>query len=278
MSDAPGGPRRLCLITGASAGIGAAFAGVYAANGYDLALTARRSDRLEALAATLRRQHGVEAIALADDLSDPQAPARLVAALAAQGRAVDALVNNAGYGLRGNHGERPWAEHQAFLQVMVAAPAALAHEVVPGMRARGFGRIVNVASLLGLMPALPGQGLYSASKAFLVKFSEGLHLELRGTGVHVTALCPGLTRSEFHAVAHMNEVTAQAPPFVWMEAEPVALAGYAAVEANRAICVPGGPNKAMAGLFRLLPEGWGMALTARSQAGGHDPRPGSPRR
>ena len=264
MSGAPA-LRRLCLVTGASAGIGAAFARLYAAEGYDVALTARRADRLETLAASLRDGFGVEAFAVPGDLASPDTPGRLVADLAARGRVVDALVNNAGYGLRGDHGTRPWAEHQAFLQVLVAAPAALAHEVVPGMVERGFGRIINVASLLGLMPSLPGQGLYSASKAFLVKFSEGLHLETRGTGVHVTALCPGLTRSEFHAVADMNEVTAPAPAWVWQEAEAVARAGYAAVEANRAICVPGAPNKAMAALFKLLPERLGMALTERSQ-------------
>ena len=261
---APG--RRLCLVTGGSAGIGAAFARVYAAHGYDLALTARRADRLDALAQALRDDFGVEAITLPADLALPETPARLVAALAAQGRVVDALVNNAGYGLRGAHATTPWADHQAFLQVLVAAPAALAHAVLPGMVERRFGRIVNVASLLGLMPALPGQGLYSASKAFVVKFSEGLHMETLGTGVHVTALCPGLTRSEFHAAAGMTEVIAMAPPFVWMDAAPVAQAGYAAVEANRAICVPGVPNKAMAALFRILPERLGMNLVARGQA------------
>jgi short-subunit dehydrogenase len=259
---APAG-RRLCLVTGASAGIGAAFARTYAAHGYDLALTARRAERLEALAATLRSDFGIEVLVLPGDLALPETPERLVTELAAQGRAVDALVNNAGYGLRGDHGVRPWAEHQAFLQVLVAAPAALAHLVLPGMVERGFGRIVNVASLLGLMPALPGQGLYSAAKAFLVKFSESLHLETRGTGVHITALCPGLTRSEFHQVAAMQDRVAIAPPWMWLEADDVAEAGYAAVEANRPICVPGGVNKALAALARALPEQWGMRLMAR---------------
>jgi short-subunit dehydrogenase len=259
----PAAPRRLCLVTGASAGIGAAFARTYAAHGYDLALTARRADRLEALAADLAREFGVEAIALPGDLALPETPARLVADLAARGRHVDALINNAGYGLRGDHAANPWSEHQAFLQVLVAAPAALTHAVLPGMVERGYGRIVNVASLLGLMPALPGQGLYSAAKAFLVKFSEGVHLETRGKGVHVTALCPGLTRSEFHQIAAMGDLVAQAPSWMWLEAPAVAEAGYAAVEANRPICIPSRANKAMAAVFHALPEQWGMKLMAR---------------
>jgi short-subunit dehydrogenase len=252
--------RRLCLITGASAGIGAAFARVYAAHGYDVALTARRADRLEALARTLSRDFGVEAFALPADLALPETPERLVAELKARGRTVDALVNNAGYGLRGDQGDHPWADHQAFLQVMVAAPAALTHLVLPDMIARRFGRIVNVASLMGLIPSPPSEGLYSPAKSFLVKFSEGLHLEVRAAGVHVTALCPGLTRSEFHQVAALSDAVVRAPPWLWMEAEAVAVAGYAAVEVNRAICVPGGPNKAIAALMRLLPESLGMAL------------------
>jgi short-subunit dehydrogenase len=261
--SAVAGRRRLCLITGASAGIGAAFARVYAAHGYDLALTARRTDRLEALAEALRREFAVEALALPGDLALPETPERLVGELAARGRAVDALVNNAGYGLRGGRAARPWAEHQAFLQVLVAAPAALAHQVLPGMVERRFGRIVNVASLMGLMPAPPSQGLYSAAKSFLVKFSEGLHLEVRDADVHVTALCPGLTRSEFHQVAGLDQMVMRAPAGLWMQADAVAEAGYDAVEANRPICIPGGPNKAMAALARALPERWGMALMAR---------------
>jgi short-subunit dehydrogenase len=262
MSD-PAATRRLCLITGASAGIGAAFARLYAAHGYDLALTARRADRLEALAAELSTEFGIEAFALPGDLADPQTPARLVAEIAARGRQVDVLINNAGYGLRGDHAVHPWAEHQAFLQVLVAAPAALVHAVLPGMTERHYGRIINVASLLGLMPALPGQGLYSAAKAFVVKFSEGVHLEAKGTGVHVTALCPGLTRSEFHQVAAMGEMVAKAPAWMWLGAPAVAEAGYAAVEANQPICVPSRANKAMAALFKIVPERWGMGLMAR---------------
>jgi len=255
--------RRLCLVTGASAGIGAAFARVYAKQGFDLALAARRADRLEALGRSLAAEFGIEAVALPEDLSDPAAPERLIAALAARGRAVDVLVNNAGYGLRGDYADQDWAEQRAFLQVLVAAVAELSHRVLPGMVGRRYGRIVNVASLMGLMPAMPGHGLYSAAKAFVVKFSEGLHLETQGTGVHVTAVCPGLTRSEFHDAAALREAVEAAPAWMWMSAEAVAEAGYAAAEANRPIATPGSSNRAIAAFARLLPEEWGMALMAR---------------
>jgi short-subunit dehydrogenase len=255
--------RRLALVTGASAGIGAAFARTYAAAGYDLALTARRGDRLEALAAEISRDHAVEAYPLPADLAEPAAPERLVGQIVARGRVVDALVNNAGYGRAGPYATSDWAEHRAFLQVMTAAPAELAHRVLPGMIERGFGRIVNVASLLGLTPAIPDHGLYSAAKAFVVKFSEGLHLETLGTGVHVTAVCPGLTRSEFHTDPSLRGAVDAAPAWAWMEAEAVADQGFAAAEANQPICVPGATNKAMAAAARFLPETWGLALVAR---------------
>jgi short-subunit dehydrogenase len=255
--------RRLCLVTGASAGIGAAFARVYAANGYDVALTGRRGARLEGLAEELRQDHRIEAFALPADLADPAAPERLTAELAARGRHVDALVNNAGYGLAGPYAASEWAEQRAFLQVMTTAVAELSHRALPGMVERRFGRIVNVASLLGLTPAIPDHGLYSAAKAFVVKFSEGLHLETLGTGVHVTVVCPGLTRSEFHSDPGLRDAAAGAPEWAWMEARAVAEQGYEAAEANRPISVPGPANKAMAALAHLLPEAWGLAVVAR---------------
>jgi len=253
--------RRLALVTGASAGIGAAFAQVYASRGWDVALTARRADRLGELAQDIRRRHGVAVLPVAADLADPAAPQAILVRLADQGRAVDALVNNAGYGVPGHYADTAWADQGAFLQVMVTAPCELAHRLVPGMAARGFGRIVNVASLAGLAPGGPGATLYAASKAFLVRFSESLHLETRGKGVHVTALCPGFTYSEFHDVTGSRAQVARAVPrWAWMSSEDVAAAGYDAVEANRAVCVPGAANKAAALLARLLPQSWGLAV------------------
>ena len=150
----------------------------------------------------------------------------------------------------------------------MTAPSELAHRVLPGMTERGFGRIVNVASLAGLVPGGPGATLYGASKAFLVRFSQSLHLEVRGAGVHVSALCPGFTYSEFHDANDTRaQITRSTPEWLWMGADEVAAAGYEAAEANRPICVTGAPNKAIAALGKLIPDEWAMALIA-SQAGG----------
>lgn len=257
-------PARLVLITGASSGIGAAFAESYAARGWDLALTARRADRLEVLAERLAREHGVQAFALPADLADPETPARLVADVSGRGRQVDALVNNAGYGLRATFSRQSPHDQRMLLEVLVVGLSALTREVLPGMRERGYGRIVNVASVLGLVPGSPNSVLYSASKAFVVSLSEGLHLENRATGVHVTALCPGLTVSEFHDVAGITDEIAATPRFIWMTAQAVAEAGIEAVEANRALCTPGAFNRLLTAAAKVLPEDWALSLMAWS--------------
>ena len=259
--------RRLALITGASAGIGAAFARVYAAHGYDIALAARRQDRLDALGEEIRLHYGVETLSITADLADPQASAGIVERLTAHGRTADVLVNNAGYGLPGRYVDAEWADHAAFLRVMVTAPCDLARRLVPGMLERRFGRIVNVASLAGLVPGSAGSTLYAASKAFLVRFSQSLHLETRGQGVHVTAVCPGFTHSEFHDVTGSRALVNQSvPAWAWLGADEVAAAGYEAAEANRPVSVPGAPNKVAAALVKLLPEDWTLALMSTQGA------------
>jgi len=255
--------RRLALITGASAGIGAASARIYASHGYDVALTARRADRLEGLAAEIKLRSGVEAYAIPADLSDPAGVDTVLAALAEQGRVVDALVNNAGYGLPGTYAATRWAEQASFLQVMLTSVCEMTHKVLPGMVERRFGRIVNVASLAGLVPGAAGHTLYAATKGFLVKFSQSLHLENLATGVHVSALCPGFTYSEFHDVNGARAQVSQAvPEWMWLGADEVAAAGYEAAEANRPICVPGAPNKAIAAIAKAVPDDWALALMA----------------
>jgi len=255
--------RRLALITGASSGIGAAFARILAGHGYDVALTARRTDRLEALADEIRLRFGGEALTVVADLAEPDAPQAILEHLADHGRTVDALINNAGYGLPGAYASTNWADQRAFLQVMTIAPCDLAHRVLPGMVERRFGRIVNVASLAGLIPGSPGHTLYGASKAFLIRFSQSLHLETQAEGVHVSALCPGFTYSEFHDSNDTRaRISAAAPDWLWLGADEVAAAGYEAMEANRAICVPGAPNKAVAAFAKAIPDDWALALMA----------------
>jgi len=255
---------RLALVTGASSGIGAAFARIYAAHGYDLAITARRADRLNALADEVRLRHGVEVLVIPADLADAAAPASILAEIATHGRVADALINNAGYGAPGAFGAGDWKDEQAFLRVMLMAVCELTHSVLPGMRERAFGRIVNVASVAGLVPGGASTAMYGAVKAFLVRFSQSLHLETRAAGVHVTALCPGFTYSEFHDVNDTRALIGErVPPWLWLGADEVAAAGYEAAEANRPICVPGAPNKAIVAAAKILPDEWGMALMSR---------------
>jgi short-subunit dehydrogenase len=257
--------RRLVLVTGASAGIGAAFADVFAAHGFDVAITARREARLEAVAAGLRDRYGVNVHVFAVDHADPASAARLCQELSSRGLTVDALVNNAGYGVPGLYNAVPWQVHEDFLRVMVAGVCELTYRLMPGMIARGYGRIVNVASLAGLVPAPAGHALYGASKAFLIKMSEALAHEGRPHGVHVTALCPGFTLSEFHDVTGTREQMRGLPSWMWLDAATVAQQGYDAVMAGQPMRITGGVNKAVALAVRYVPQ-WIVQLVGRRMA------------
>jgi short-subunit dehydrogenase len=255
-------PCSCALVTGASAGIGAAFARALAARGCALVLTARRLDRLEALAAELRAAYGAAVECIACDLADPGAPDFLLAETQRRGIAVDMLVNNAGYGVTGSLVSREWKTHADFIQVMITAPTELCYRFVPAMRERGFGRIVNVASFAGLMPAPAGHTLYAASKAYLIRFSEALALENRHHGINVCALCPGFTRSEFHDVTGSRESVSKMPKWVWLDAEQVAREGLDAVERGRIVHVNGWRYRAIKALFKLLPDPLALRLIA----------------
>lgn len=255
--------RKRALVTGASAGIGAEFARQLAARGCDLVLTARREDRLQTLAAELRAQHDIDVQVIVDDLADPAAPARIVAAATAHGRGVEILVNNAGYGVPGRYDKVDWTTHARFMQVLVTAPLQLCHLVLPMMREHGYGRIVNVASLAGLVPATPGNTLYGPAKAFLMRVSQALALENRARGIHVCALCPGFTHSEFHDVSRARELVSKLPGWMWSNADDVVRQGLDALESGRVVCVPGRANRAIKVLSDLLPDRLALALVAR---------------
>jgi len=246
--------RRVVLITGGSSGIGEAFADVFAAAGFDLIITARREDRLHAVQARLQQQHGIRVEVIPADLSLRETPERLCAEIASRGLQVDALVNNAGYGVPGSYVASTWETHAAALQVLVVAVAELTRRLVPGMIDRGYGRIINVASLAGLVPAPAGHTLYAASKAFLIKFSESLAHEVRRHGVYVTAVCPGFTLSEFHDVTGTRAAVSRMPGFMWMSAADVAQQGFAAVMAGEPMIINGRVNRAIATLVRVLPQ------------------------
>ncbi len=257
---------RTALVTGASAGIGEAFAEALAARGADLILTARRTDRLNALGDRLRTAHGVEALVIAADLSRPEAPEDIAAQVAAAGKSVDILVNNAGYGQGGHFEDAGWPVHRDFIELMVTSYVRLAHLFLPGMQARAYGRIINVASVAGLIPGSAGHTLYGAVKAFLVSFSQSLAAENAGKGVHVSALCPGFTKSEFHDVNNTRSLVSALPAYMFMDAAPVAEGALDAVERAHVVYVPGLWNKFVITLIRLLPRPWGAALVLRQSA------------
>ena len=248
------------LVTGASSGIGAEIAREYAARGKPLILTARRTERLDALAAELSAR--VPCVVIAADLADPAAPARLFAETQARGLTVDTLVNNAGYGVPGRFLSSDWHVHADFLQVMIVAIGQLTHLYLPAMERAGRGRILNIASLAGLVPASAGHTMYGATKAWLIRFSECLALEVGPKGVHVTALCPGFTYSEFHDVNGMREKVSKLPKMLWLSSEQVAKIGVDAVESGKTRVVTGGANKVVAFVSKYLPDALARAIVA----------------
>ena len=246
--------KRWALVTGASAGIGEAFARELATRGNSLVLTARRLDRLEALAAGLKSKHSIATECIAADLAQPNAVDELCAEIAKRGVAIDILINNAGYGVAGNFLAPSWETHSDFFRVLMMAPCELVYKLLPGMRERGFGRIANIASLAGLMPASAGHTLYAASKAFLIKFSQSLALENSDKGVKVCAVCPGFTYSEFHDVVGTRAKVSGMPAWMWSKAGDVAREGIDAMERGEIVFVAGRLNRFIKTLFKLVPD------------------------
>jgi short-subunit dehydrogenase len=232
------------LITGASAGLGAEFARQCAKRGEPLALAARRRDRMEALAAELGGAvHIFEA-----DLAKAGAAASLIAELEAEGLSVGTLINNAGFGLGGKFADRPLGRFSEMIDLNVRTLTELCHLVLPAMRARGKGGILNVASTAAFQPG-PNMAVYYATKAYVLSFTEALHHELKGTGIHVSALCPGPTHSEFSDVAESHSPTLER---MKMPAAPVVAAGLDGLDRNKAVVVPGFRNKVGANASRFL--------------------------
>lgn len=210
-----------------------------------MVLVARRRERLETLASELGRARVVVA-----DLAAPGAPAKLIEAVAAQGLTVETLVNNAGFGLTGRFAERPLDRQREMIDLNVAALAELTHLVLPGMLERHRGDILNVASTGAFQPG-PGFAVYFATKAFVLSFTEALHQELRGSGINVSALCPGPTRTEFGTVAG---VTSAAFDKFAADAPAVVAAGLRGLARNEAVVIPGLANKISAQSSRIMPR------------------------
>ncbi len=239
------------MITGASSGLGTEFAELCAADGYDLVLVARRGARLEELGTALTGRHGVRCDAVDADLAEPGAAETVVARMGPD--PVDVLVNNAGFGSLGPFAESDVGTVERMIAVNVSALTALTRLLVPGMIARVRGGILNVASTAGFVPG-PLMAVYYATKAYVISFSEALTEELRGSGVHVTVLCPGPTRTEFQAVAHMETARLFRMPGV-MNAPAVARAGYRGLLRRQRMVVPGALNRLTAFAPRITPRG-----------------------
>jgi short-subunit dehydrogenase len=227
---------RTALVTGGNAGLGLSFAHQLAAAGCRLVLVARRADKLEAVAEQLRADHGVEVICVVDDLSDPEAPRRIFEAT--EHLQVDVLVNNAGAAGPDLLDDRDWAAQQRFFELMIRSVAHMCHHFVPPMRERGYGRVINVASVAGRVPRAAGAN-YGPAKAYVIAVSEELALILAGTGVNVSALCPGFTHTEFHAVGGLQQMKDRLPGWMWYDADTVVAEGLVAVERGRSVQISG---------------------------------------
>ena len=244
--------RKTALVTGASSGIGLDLAKRFAAEGHDVALVARSEGKLKELAAALEAEHKVRAHVVTADLAQPRAAETLVAALEARGIDVDVLVNNAGYASYGAFEKTDLADELNMIQVNVVALTHLTKLFVRKMVAKKSGRVLNVASTAAFQPG-PLMAVYYATKAYVLSFSEALANELAGTGVTVTALCPGPTKTGFQARAQMEQSKLVRGKEI-MTAETVARIGYAGLMKGKTVVIPGVSNKMMAQAVRFLPR------------------------
>jgi short-subunit dehydrogenase len=244
------------LITGASSGIGVALAGELARRGHALTLVARRADRLRDLATRINGEHGVRVEYVAANLTDAADRDRIAAEVAAHGQVVDVLVNDAGMGTIGRFHELPVATELQLIRLNIEAMVALCGAFLPGMVERGSGKVLNVASVSGFMP-VPQQATYSASKAFVLTFTEALTIDLHGTGVTATALCPGPVKTEFGGIIE------GLPSALYVEPERVAREAIDGLEQGRLSVVPGAMNKVNAVSGRYTPRRVFLPLARR---------------
>jgi hypothetical protein len=259
--------RELALITGASAGIGMELAKLFAADGHDLILVARRADILERLAVELRQAHGGTVYVWPADLADPAAAEALHARATAEGLQIDALVNNAGFGALGGFAELPRERQLAIIDVNLRVVTDLTHRFLPAMRQRRRGQIMILGSVAGFLPG-PYMAVYYATKAYLQSFSLALAEELAGSGVTVTCLCPGYTATEFQAVANMDRA-GRIMRMTPMSAAAAARIGYRGLMAGRRLVVPGWKNRMGVFIMRFVPRRVLAWVVARLQATGY---------
>jgi hypothetical protein len=249
-------------VTGASSGIGAEVARELARRGHHLTLAARREERLRSLAGEIANDLGGEAAVIACDLSEPAERLRLLSEISSSGRAVELLVNNAGFGGGGDFASSDTDRTLKMVRLNVEAVVDLAGRVVEGMVRRGRGAIVNIASTAAFQP-LPGQAAYAASKAFVLSFSEAIQTELAGSGVSVTAVCPGPVRTEFVDIAGLGDVEDRTPDLIWMSAADVARDAVSGADRGKRVVVPGPINRAGSIAGQHLPRALALPLMKR---------------
>ncbi len=256
-------PASTSLITGASSGIGEEFARQLAARGHGVFLVARRAERLRELAGELEREHGVRAEVAACDLTERQSVAALPDLIAERGLTIDVLVNNAGFSTVGDVHENP-DRQLGMVRVNVEALVALTSAILPGMSDRGQGAVINVASVAAFQP-IPAQAVYAATKAFVLSFSEAVSSELKGTGVTMTALCPGPVATEFVETAGFKKSQQDmGPSLMWSSAHDVAKAAIEGAEKGKRVVVPGLGNRATATFGQHAPRMFLLGPFARA--------------
>ena len=236
------------LITGATAGIGAAYAKLLAKEGFDLVLVARDLPRLKGVAKELSKLYKIKAETIKADLTKPAQLAKVEKRLANNSKPIEVLINNAGFGLKDSFLVSNLAKEQELLDVVVTAPMRLSHAVLPGMIKRNSGSIVNVSSVASFIAG----GTYSAAKSYLTVFSEYLHTELRDTNIKVSALCPGFTRTEFHARGKMK--MSGLPNYMWTTVDQVVAKSWRYVKAGKVICIPGWQYMLLSSIARIAPR------------------------
>lgn len=241
------------LVTGASTGIGHAFARTLAVRGQDLIVVARTEAKLEELAAAVEREHGRAVEVLAADLETDDGVAKVEARLSDDARPVELLVNNAGFGTSGNFHELPIDGEVSEVRLNVQALVRLTHAALGPMVARGHGGVINVSSVGAYQPT-PKSATYGATKAFVSSFTNAVHEELRGTGVKAMVLAPGFTHTEFHERAGID-ATSTAPEFLWQSPDEVVGAALKAYDRGRAVCIPGAVNGVAAAFSATMPAG-----------------------
>lgn len=257
--------RPVAVVTGASSGIGAALARCAAADGYDVVLAARRPGPLHGLADALGKRHGTTSTVVAADLAAARGVTTLIKAIADRGLAVDVLINSAGFGMLGEFAEMAKRDVDGMIAVNIAAATRLTRELLPGMLERRRGGVLNVASTAAFQPG-PLMSVYYASKAYVLSFSEALWEETRGSGVTVTALCPGPTRTEFLARAKMEDTPLFRNGAVRvMEPEPVARQGWEGFRRGQRVVIPGLANRLGATTAALAPRAALLRIVRRLQ-------------